>query len=141
MNKLLSVTAITFLALAASALAAPDSGAIMTAEKNAWAAVKDKNFDAFQKMLAPDFRGVYPHSINNVSQELTEVRSVSFQSVKLGKMDVVFIDSATALVTYGVTVKGTASGKDISGKEHAASVWKKDGKTWRVAFHTDMPVK
>ena len=140
MNKLLSVTAITFLAAAASALAA-DKEAIMTAEKNVWQMVKGKNYSAFEKILAPDFRGVYAHSINNVSQELAEVHSVSLQSVKFGKMDVVFIDNDVALVSYGVTVKGTQSGKDISGRQHAASLWKKAGNGWRVAFHTDMPAK
>jgi hypothetical protein len=36
MKKLLSVTAITFFAIAAGALASPDTETIVTAEKNVW---------------------------------------------------------------------------------------------------------
>jgi ketosteroid isomerase-like protein len=53
-------------------------------------------------------------------------------------MDVVFIDKDAALVTYQVTVEGTEGGKDISGKMNAASVWKKEGSDWRIAYHTDV---
>jgi len=53
-------------------------------------------------------------------------------------MDVVFITKDTAMVTYQVNIQGTEGGKDISGKAYAASIWKKDGNDWRVAFHTDI---
>ncbi len=138
MKKLLSIAAITFFALTAGALASPDSGKIVTAEKNAWQLIKDKNFDAFQKLLALDFRGVYSDTINTASKEAAEVRTLDFKSVTLGKMDVVFIDNDAALVSYHATIKGTQKGKDISGKINAASVWKKEGNDWRIAFHTDM---
>ena len=138
MKKLLSIAAITFFALTAGSGASPDGGKIVTAEKNAWQLIKEKNFDAFQKLLAHDFRGVYSDGINKASKEAADVRTLDFKSVTLGKMDVVFIDKDVALVSYPATIKGTQGGKDISGKMNAASVWKKEGNDWRIAFHTDM---
>ena len=138
MEKLLSLTATAFFAMAAFSMASPDKETIVAAEKDAWQNIKDKKFDAFQKMLAADFRGVYPNGINSTAKEVAEVRKLDFKSYSFGEMDVVFIDKDAALVTYPVTVEGTADGKDISGKMNAASVWKKEGSDWRVAFHTDM---
>ena len=138
MKKLLSLAATAFFAMAAMSLASPDQDKIVAAEKNAWQLIKDKNFDAFQKMLTADFRGVYSSGINSTAKEVAEVRTLDFKSFSFGEMDVVFIDKDAALVTYQVAVEGTENGKDISGKMNAASVWKKEGSDWRVAFHTDI---
>jgi hypothetical protein len=138
MKKLLTLTATALFALTAASFAASDKDAIIAAEKNAWQSIKDKKFDAFQKMLATDFRGVYASGINKADKEVADVRTLDFKSFTLGEMDVVFIDKGCAMVTYQVTIEGTEGGKDISGKAYAASFWKKEGNDWRIAFHTDM---
>jgi hypothetical protein len=138
MQKIFSFAVTSFFAMAAVALASAEKEAIIAAEKGAWQSIKDKKFDQFQKMLAPDFRGVYASGINNADKEVAEVRTVDFKSFTLGEMDLVFITKDTAMVTYQVNIQGTEGGKDISGKVNAASIWKKDGKDWRVAFHTDV---
>jgi ketosteroid isomerase-like protein len=138
MKKLLSLAAITFLALAGASLASPENEKIIQAEKDVWQTIKDKKFDAFEKFLASDFRGVYPTGINTKGKEASEIHKVDFKSYSFGDIDVVFIDKDVALLTYHVTVEGTESGKDMSGKYNAASIWKKEGNDWRVSFHTDM---
>ena len=138
MKKLLSLAVTTFFAMSAMALASPDNETIVAAEKDAWQNIKDKKFDLFQKMLATDFRGVYASGINKADKEVASVRTLDFKSFTLGEMDVVFIDKDAAMVTYQVTIQGTEGGKDISGKANAASIWKKDGNDWRIAFHTDV---
>jgi hypothetical protein len=138
MKKLLTLTATALFALTALSFAASDKDTITEAEKSAWQSIKDKKFDAFQKMLATDFRGVYASGINKADKEVADVRTLDFKSFTLGEMDVVFIDKGCAMVTYQVTIEGTEGGKDISGKAYAASFWKKEGNDWRIAFHTDM---
>ena len=138
MKKLLSLAVTTFFAMSSIALASPDKDAVLAAEKSAWQNIKDKKFDAFQKMLATDFRGVYASGINKADKELADVRTLDFKSLAFGEMDVVFIDKDAAMVTYQVTIQGTEGGKDISGKAYAASIWKKYGNDWRVVFHTNM---
>jgi hypothetical protein len=138
MKKIFSLAATTFFVVTAVALASPEKDAIMNAEKGAWQSIKDKKFDQFQKMVASDFRGVYPSGINTADKEVTEVRTLDLKSYTLGEMTVVFIGKDNALVTYQVEIQGTEGDRDISGKMNAASVWKKDGNDWRVVFHTDM---
>ncbi|MEY2520323.1 MAG: hypothetical protein QOF24_2082 [Verrucomicrobiota bacterium] len=138
MKKLLTLTTTVLLALAATSFAASDKDTVIQAEKNVWQAIKDKKFDAFQKMLSADFRAVYASAINKLDQEVVDIKKVDMKSVTFGDMDVVFIDKDAALLTYTVTVEGTEDGKNVSGKWNAASVWKKDGNDWKGAFHTEM---
>ena len=138
MKKLMSLAVTTFFAMSAIALASPDKDTIIAAEKDAWQNIKDKKFDAFQKMLATDFRGVYASGINKTDKEVASVRTLDFKSFTLGEMDVVFITKDIAMVTYQVTIQGTEGGKDISGKANAASICKKEGDDWHVVFHTDI---
>ncbi len=138
MKKLLSLTATILFALAAIALASPDKDALIQSEKAVWQTIKDKEFDAFQKNLAPDFRGVYSDGINKMDKEVSDVRKLDFKSYSIGDVDVVFVTEDVALLTYTATIEGTSDGKDISGKFNAASVWKKEGSDWRVSYHTDV---
>ncbi len=138
MKKLLTLTATALFALTAASFAASDKDTIIQAEKNIWQSIKDKKFDAFQKMLATDFRSVYASAINKADQEVADIKKVDIKSATFGEMDVVFIDKDVALVTYQVTVEGTEDGKNVSGKWNAASVWKKEGNDWKVVFHTEM---
>lgn len=141
MKKLLALTTTALLALAATSFAASDKDAVIQAEKNIWQSVKDKKFDAFQKMLSADFRSVYASAINKMEQEVADIKKVDIKSMTFGDMDVVFIDKDAALVTYQVTVEGTEEGKNVSGKWNAASVWKKDGADWKGVFHTEVKVE
>ncbi len=138
MKKLLSLAAIAFFTVTAASFAASEKDEAVQREKDVWQMIKDKNFDAFQKSLTADFRGVYSNGINAAAKEVADVRTLDFKSFTLGDMDVVFIDKDAVLITYPVTIEGTEGGKDISGKANAASIWKKEGSEWRIAFHTDM---
>jgi hypothetical protein len=138
MKKLLTLTATTLFVLTAASFAASDKDAVIQAEKNIWQAVKDKKFDAFQKMLSADFRSVYASAMNKIEQEVADIKKVDMKSCTFGDMDVVFIDKDAALVTYQVTVEGTEDGKNVSGKWNAASVWKKDGNDWKGVFHSEV---
>jgi hypothetical protein len=137
MKKLIALVLVALFASSAAVLAA-DKDDLITAEKNAWQNIKDKKWDDFKKIFSADFRGVYGSGINKLDKEMTEVKMLDLKSYTLGDIDVVFIDKDAALLTYSVTSQGTEDGKDISGKQNAASIWKKEGSDWRCVFHTDM---
>ena len=137
MKKLIAFALVALFASSAAVLAA-DKDDLITAEKNAWQNIKDKKWDDFKKIFSADFRGVYASGINKLDKEMTEVKMLDLKSYTLGDIDVVFIDKDAALLTYSVTSQGTEDGKDISGKQNAASIWKKEGNDWRCVFHTDM---
>jgi hypothetical protein len=138
MKKLIALALVGLFATSAPVFASPDKDALVAAEKNAWQNLKDKKWDDFKKIFSADFRGVYGSGITKLDQEMTEVKALDMKSYTLGDIDVVMIDKDAALLTYSVTVEGTEGGKDASGKANAASVWKKEGNDWRLAFHTDM---
>ncbi len=138
MKKLITFALITLFATSVAVFASPDKDALVTAEKNAWQTIKDKKWDDFKKLFSADFRGVYSDGINKLDKEMTDVKTLDLKSYTLGDIDVVFIDKDAALLTYSVTFAGTEGGKDASGKMNAASVWKKEGNDWHIAFHTDM---
>ena len=138
MKKLLTITGMTLFSIAAAAFASPETDAIMAAEKGAWQAIKDKKWDAFDKLLAKDFRSVYASGVNNAEKEMAEVKTVDFKSFSLGEMEVTFITKDVALISYPVTLEGKQGDKDLSGKAYSASMWRKDGNDWRLVFHTDM---
>ena len=138
MKKLVALAAVGFLATSAGLFASPDKDALITAEKNAWQNIKDKKWDDFKKVFSNDFRGVYGSGINKLDQEMTEVKTVELKSYTLGDIDVVMIDKDTALLSYSFTIEASEAGKEASGKMNAASVWKKEGNDWRLAFHTDI---
>ena len=139
MQKLVSLAATVFFGLTAlSFSAAGDKDAIIKEEKAIWQTVKDKNYDAFRKYLTNDYRGVYKEGITNAEEDLTNVRKADLKSMSFGDMDVVFLDEDAAMVTYKITVQGTQEGKDDSGSYNCASIWKKSGNEWRVAFHTEI---
>ena len=54
MKKLISYTMIALLATVAVSIAAPDKDEIMAKEKAAWQAFKDKDADAFKKLISSD---------------------------------------------------------------------------------------
>ena len=138
MKKLLSLAAPTFFAMTALILASPEKDTVLQAEKNMWQYIKEKNFEAFEKNVAADFRGVYGDAINTRDKEFASVKKLDLKSFSLGDLDLVFIDKDAALITYTATTQGTQNGKDVSGKINAASVWKKEGSDWRVIFHSDV---
>lgn len=137
MKKLIAFALVALFASSAAVLAA-DKDDLITAEKNAWQNIKDKKWDDFKKIFSSDFRGVYASGVNKLDKEMSEVKTLDLKSYSLGDIDVVFIDKDAALLTYSVTSQGTEDGKDISGKQNAASIWKKEGNDWRCVFHTDM---
>ena len=60
MKKYFSFAVIAFFAsIVLSLAAAPDKDTIMAKEKEAWQSYKDKNADAFKKVVDKDYRGVY----------------------------------------------------------------------------------
>ena len=71
MKKLLSYTMIALLATVAVSIAAPDKDEIMAKEKAAWQAFKDKDADAFKKLISSDLATVYPDGMHNWNRNWT----------------------------------------------------------------------
>ena len=139
MKKLVTYTAITFLATIAMSFAAtPDKAAMEGKEKAAWQAFKDKNEAEFKKLVDKDVRGVYDTGVANLSKELDAMNKWDMKSFIISDYDIFSDEKDVIVSTYTVKVEGKFDGKDMSGIYNAGSVWKKEGSDWLAIFHTNI---
>jgi len=138
MKKYITYAIAAFFATIAVSIAAPDKDAMMAKEKAAWQAFKDKKSDEFNKLLSPNFMGVYSDGIQNKQQEIDSMKTWDMKSFDFSDFNLVMTDKDTALVTYHVKVEGTADGKDASGTYNAGSIWQMKNGEWHPIFHTNM---
>jgi hypothetical protein len=138
MKKLITYTVTALLATIAISFAAPnDKDAIISKEKAAWQAFKDKKTDEFKKLLSTDLVTVYADGMHNLQQELDGMSKTEMKSFDLSDFNVVFPNKKTAIITYKAKIEATADGKDVSGTYNVGSVWHTADGQWIGIFHTD----
>jgi hypothetical protein len=119
MKKLITYITTALLATIAVSFAAPnDKEAIISKEKAAWQAFKDKKADEFKKLLSMDLVTVYADGMHNLQQEVDSMPK-------------------TAVITYKAKIEATSDGKDVSGTYNVGSVWHTATGQWVGIFHTD----
>jgi hypothetical protein len=142
MKKLISYTLTAILATIAISFAAPDNDkeGIISKEKAAWQAFKDKKADEFKKLVSADLATVYADGMHTLQQEVDGMSKTDMKSFDLSDFNVVFPNSKTAVITYKAKVEATSDGKDVSGSYNVGSVWHKAKGEWQAIFHTDSKV-
>jgi len=138
MKKSLSYAVALLFAAIAVSIAAPDKAAIEAKENAAWQAFKDKNADAFKKVVDKDIRCVYVDGISNMKKELDDMKKWDMKSFTISDFDTFSDEKDVVVTTYTVKVEGTVEGKDMSGTYNAGSVWKQEKGAWMAIFHTNM---
>ena len=128
--------AVAALVVATAAYAAtPDKDAIMAKEKAAWQAFKDKNADDFKKLLDKDLRCVYAEGLQNLQNQLDDMKKWDMKSFTFSDFDSLSDEPDVIVTTYKVSVEGTIDGKEMSGTYNCGSVWKKEKGAWLAIFH------
>jgi ketosteroid isomerase-like protein len=133
---LYSITA-ALLATASIGIAGPETDAIMTKEKAAWQAFKEKKGDDFKKIIHTDFRGLYAEGSVDMAAEVKDMQKWDMKSFAISDFKASSFGDVV-VTTYVVTIEGTMEGKDRSGTFNAGSVWKKDKSDWLAIFHTNI---
>ena len=102
MKKLITYSVTALLVTIAISFAAPDNDkeAIISKEKAAWQAFKDKKADDFKKLLSTDLVTVYSDGMHNLQQELDAMSKTDMKSFDLSDFNVVFPNKKTAIITY-----------------------------------------
>ncbi len=134
MKKLISYTLTALLATIAISFAAPDNNkeAIISKEKAAWQAFKDKKADEFKKLVSADLATVYADGMHSMQEELDMMAKTDMKSFSLSDFNVTFAGPDTAMITYKATVQSTTY--------NAGSVWRMTNGQWQAIFHTDAKV-
>ena len=140
MKKLISNTMVTlFATIAISIAATPDKPAMEAKEKSAWQAFKDKNADAFKKVVDKDIRCVYANRLStSLQNELADMQKWDMKSFEFSDFDMFSDEKDVIVTTYKVKVEGAVDGKDMSGTYNAGSVWKLENGQWLAIFHTNI---
>ena len=125
--------------IAVSNAAMPDTAAMEAKEKSAWQAFKDKNADAFKKVVDKDIRCVYASRLStSLQNELADMQKWDMKSFEFSDFDMFSDEKDVIVTTYKVKVEGTVDGKDASGNYNAGSVWKLENGQWLAIFHTNI---
>jgi len=128
-----------FATIAVSIAATPDKAAMEAKEKSAWQAFKDKNSDAFKKVVDKDIRCVYADRLStSLQNELADMQKWDMKSFEFSDFDMFSDEKDVIVTTYKVKVEGTVDGKDASGNYNAGSVWKLENGQWLAIFHTNV---
>jgi uncharacterized protein DUF4440 len=138
MKKHIAYVVIALIASIGVSVAGPDKAAIEAKENAAWQAFKDKNADAFQKLIDKDLRAVYDEGIMKMSDELEAMKKWDMKSFAITNFEMFSDEKDVVVTTYIVKVEGTFDGHDMSGTYNAGSVWKQEGNDWLGIFHTNI---
>lgn len=138
MKKYLSLATAMFFAAIAVSIAAPNKEAMMKKEEAAWQAFKDKNADAFKKVVDKDVRAVYADGVSNMQKELDDMKKWEIKSFTISDYDTFSDEKDVVVATYKVAIEATFNGQDMSGTYNAGTVWKKEGNNWLAIFHSHM---
>jgi len=77
-----------FATVAVSIAATPDKAAMETKEKSAWQAFKDKNSDAFKKIVDKDIRCVYADRVStSLQNELADMQKWDMKSFEFSDFE------------------------------------------------------
>ena len=94
---------------------ASNETAITHLETSAWEAYKNKQADAFKKLMSEDYCGEYAEGIKNLDREVADMAKTDLRDYSLADMKVVFPSADVAVITYKATIQQTSEGKDLSG--------------------------
>lgn len=130
------------LVIAAAALAAmpaaAQQNAVVARENGLWRTVNDQRMSAFAAMLTPDFVAVYAGAVNDRNAEVAAMRQQHLRSYALSDFRIRQLDRDVTLVTYTVAARGRFEKTNISGTYRATSVWRRIGREWKLAFHSEI---
>ncbi len=117
---------------------ASNEKAITDLKKSAWETYKNKQGDAFKKLMSKDYYGEYAEGIKNLDREVADMAKTDLREYSLADMKVVFPSTGVAVIMYKTTMQQTSEGKDMSGPYNSASIWVKKGGKWLEVFHTEL---
>src|SRR6476661_1139384 len=117
------------------AKSASNETAITHLETSAWEAYKNKQADAFKKLMWEDYCGEYAEGIKNLDREVADMAKTDLRDYSLAEMKVVFPSADVAVTRYKATIQETSEGKDMSGTYNSASVWVKKSGKWLEVLH------
>ncbi len=107
-------------------------------ERELWADVKAKDWQAIKSKIAPGFQSVHQDGSRNREQEIKLIKGLNIRSFELSEFKVTEI-GPTSIVTYSASVVETIDDKRLSKKPaERLSVWQKTENGWMWIAHANL---
>jgi hypothetical protein len=111
-------------------------------EKQLWDALKNRDHDAFAKMLSSDSVYVSNDVVGDKAATVNGVKEFAPTEVNFSDWKSVVLDKDAVVVTYTVEARGTGGGQPLPpGAMRASTAWVKRGAEWLAVYHQDAPVE
>jgi hypothetical protein len=111
-------------------------------EKQLWDTLKNRDHDAFAKMMASDSVYVSSDGVFDKTATVNGLKPFAPTEVNFSDWKTVVLDEDAVVVTYTLNVKGTSDGQPLPpGALRASTAWVKRGAEWLAIYHQDSPVK
>jgi ketosteroid isomerase-like protein len=116
--------------------------ALMDMEKAAWSNLVNKKYDAFARLFAEDYQGVYAEEVTTKASELAAVKQTTFKTADVSDIKISHPSSNVAIVTATVkTEMILPDGKTFSDPMRSTSVYMKRGSQWLIVYHSHIPIR
>jgi uncharacterized protein DUF4440 len=114
---------------------------IIGLETDFWQSMKDKKPEIAKAMIADDCLVTGPMGTMRVDPEkyaqLTREGDWTLDEFKFSDVDVIFPNDGVAVISYKVHQTGEHKGKPMDLHAADATVWARDGNSWKCALHTE----
>jgi ketosteroid isomerase-like protein len=122
--------------------AAPTKVALATLEKSAYAAWKSKDAKFWDTFLADKFVGWGSSGRLDKASATMEYTGADCEIKRFALSDeqIKPLGRNAALITHKTAVDGTCKGQKVPANSWVASVYVRDGDTWKAIFHAEAPV-
>jgi hypothetical protein len=126
-------------------MAAPTAAAkheLVALEKSALEAFKSKDAKFWDTFLLDKFVGYGSSGRLDKASAMKEYAGADcdIESYALSHEQVRTLDKDVSLLTYEVAADGTCGGEKVPADGRSASVYVRDGDSWKLAFHAEVPI-
>ncbi len=122
--------------------AAPTKEALMTLERSAYEAFKNKNAGFWDGFLSSNFVGFGQNGRLDRAAAIKEYSGADcdVKSYTISDESMMPLGADAAAITYKVAIDGTCGGQKMPANTWAAGVYVREGDSWKGAFHAETPV-
>jgi hypothetical protein len=125
-----------------SATGGANAAEVTAREKQLWDALKNRDHEAFGRMLASELVYVSSDVVGDKAATINGVKGFAPTEIDLSDWKTVVLDEDAVVVTYTVNARGTSGGQPLPpGALRASTAWVKRGAEWLAVYHQDCPVE
>jgi hypothetical protein len=115
---------------------------VIAKEKQAWDAVRQKDFESFKKIMADDGIYVSHHGLLDPAGTIKETKELDLTDLSFSDWKVVPIDKDAMVVTYTAHVQGRIEGQPlVASSVRGSTAWVNRGGQWLAIYHQDSEAK